>query len=42
MAVKRPEAYSTLDLEARKVLMAHRARIYLAKPDYWFSGFHIV
>ena len=42
MAVKRPEAYSTLSHEARKVLMAHRARIYLAKPDYWFSGLKLV
>ena len=42
MVSKRPEAYSTLDFEARKVLMAHRAKVYTANPDYWFSGFQIV
>lgn len=42
MISKRPEAYSTLDFAARKALMAHRAKIYMAKPNYWFSGFRIV
>ena len=42
MVVKRPEAYSALDFEARKVLMAHRAKVYMANPDYWFSGFQLV
>ena len=42
MVSKRPEAYSTLDLAARKFLMARRARVYMSSPDYWFSGFQIV
>ena len=42
MASKRPEAYSTLDLAARKRLMAHRAKVYMASPEYWFSKFQIV
>ena len=42
MISKRPEAYSSLSLEARKVLMAHRAKVYMAVPDYWFSKFKIV
>ena len=42
MVSKRPEAYSTLDLAARKRLMAHRAKVYMAVPDYWFSKFQIV
>ena len=42
MVSKRPESYSTLDLAARKRLMAHRAKVYLASPDYWFCKFQIV
>lgn len=42
MVSKRPEAYSTLDLAARKLLMAHRAKVYMASPEYWFSGFQTV
>ena len=42
MVSKRPEAYDTLDLAARKALMAHRAKVYMAIPDYWFSRFQIV
>ena len=42
MVSKRPNAYSTLNLEARKILMAHRAKVYMASPDYWFSKFQIV
>ena len=42
MAVKRPEAYSTLSHEARRILMAHRAKVFMSSPDYWFSGFRIV
>ena len=42
MVSKRPEAYSTLSLEARKRLMAHRAKVYMASPDYWFSKFQVV
>ena len=42
MVSKRPEAYSTLDLAARKRLMAHRAKVYMSIPEYWFSKFQIV
>ena len=42
MAVKRPEAYSTLDFAARRILMAHRAKVFMSSPDYWFSKFQIV
>ena len=42
MVVKRPEAYTALDLAARKQLMTHRAKIFLANPKYWFSGFKLV
>ena len=41
MVSKRPEAYSTLDLAARKRLMAHRAKVYMSIPEYWFSGFKL-
>ena len=42
MVSKRPEAYSVLDLEARMCLMAHRAKVFMSSPDYWFSKFQIV
>ena len=42
MVSKRPEAYYTLDFEARKALMAHRAKVYMSNPAYWFSGLQTV
>ena len=41
MVSKRPEAYSTLDLAARKGLMAHRAKVFMANPEYWLSVFKL-
>lgn len=42
MVSKRPQAYSTLSLEHRKQLMAHRAKVFMASPEFWFSGFKLV
>ena len=41
MVSKRPAAYSTLDLELRKQLMAHRAKVFMANPEYWLSVFKL-
>ena len=42
MVSKRPAAYSTLNHELRKQLMAHRARVFMANPEYWLSVFKLV
>jgi len=42
MTATRPHLYNILSYEARMQYMAHRAAVYISKPDRWLDHFSLV
>ena len=38
----RPASYSKLPYDQRMQYMAHRAKVYLSKPDYWLKTLQVL